>query len=71
MGDLSRGMALCFILVFIIATAVGSTLPEFGNLLATKIGVRAHFFNVYFLVLGIVGIGLALYLGYTGGGSGS
>ena len=68
MGDLSRILALCFILIFLVGTAIGSVLPEFGNILATKIGIRAHFFNVYFFVLGIVGIGLALYLGYRSGG---
>jgi len=68
MGDLSRILALCFILIFLVGTAIGSVLPEFGNILATKIGIRAHFFNVYFFVLGIVGIGLALYLGYRAGG---
>ena len=66
LGNTARGLAFCFILVFIVATAIGSMAPEFGNLLATKIGIRAHFFNVYFLVLGIVGIGVALYLGYRG-----
>lgn len=68
LGDLARGMASGAVLVFLAGTAVSSVLPEFGNLLAHKIGVRAHFFNVYFLVLGILGIGLALYLGYRGGG---
>jgi len=68
MGFETRGLALCFILVFLVATAVGSMAPEFGNLLAAKIGIRAHFFNIYFLVLGFVGIGLALYLGYRAGG---
>ena len=68
MGCETRGLALCFILVFLVAAAVGSALPEFGNLLAAKIGIRAHFFNIYFLVLGVMGIGLALYLGYMGGG---
>ena len=71
LGDTARGLALCFILVFLVGTAVGSVLPEFGNLLAQKIGIRAHFFNVHFLVLGIMGISVALYLGYTDGGSGS
>ena len=71
LGNSARGLALCFILVFLVGTAVGSMAPEFGNLLAKKVGVWAHFFNVYFLVLGILGIGVALYLGYTGSGSGS
>ena len=68
LGNTARGLALCFILVFLVATAVGSALPEFGNLLATRIGIRAHFFNVYFLVMGVVGVGVALYLGYRYGG---
>ncbi len=68
MGDLSRVLALCFILVFIVATAIGSALPEFGNILATRIGIRAHFFNAYFLVLGIMGVGVALYLGHRASG---
>ena len=68
MGNLSRSMALCFILIFLISTAIGSMAPEFGNLLAAKINVRAHFFNIYFLVLGVLGVGMALYLGYRAGG---
>ena len=68
MGFETRGLALCFILVFLIGTAIGSVLPEFGNLLAARFSIRAHFFNVYFLVLGILGISLALYLGYRAGG---
>ena len=68
MGYETRGLALCFILVFLIATAIGSMAPEFGNLLAQRIGIRAHFFNVYFLVMGVVGVGVALYLGYRYGG---
>jgi len=68
MGDLSRDMALLAILVFLVGTAVGSVLPEFGNLLAHKISVGSHQFNVVFLALGIAGIGVALYLGYTQGG---
>ena len=71
MGIGARALAPGIVLVFILATAIGSALPEFGNLMAQKIGIRAHFFNVYFLVLGIVGISMALYLGYTQGGNGS
>ncbi len=68
MGDLSRGVALCIILVFLVGTTIGSALPEFGNLVATRISIRSHSFNIFFLALGIVGIGVALYLGYTGSG---
>ena len=65
MGDLSRVMALCIILIFLIGTAIGSALPEFGNLLAHRISVGSHSFNILFLAVGIVGVGVALYLGYT------
>ena len=68
LGNTARELAFYFIFVFLISTAIGSVLPEFGNLLAAKIGIRAHFFNVYFFTLGVVGIGLALYLGYRAGG---
>lgn len=64
MDIMSRGMALGVISVFFIGTAIGSVLPEFGNLLAQKLDVRPHSFNIVFLVVGIIGIGVALYLGH-------
>jgi len=67
MGCDARTMALYVILIFFIGTAIGSVLPEFGNLLAQRLGIGAHQFNVVFLALGIVGIGVALYLGYRCG----
>lgn len=63
-GNMSRGTALLLVVVFLIGTAVGSILPEFGNILARKAGVWAHYFNIYFLIIGIIGVVLALYLGY-------
>ena len=68
MGDVPRSVALYFIPVFLIGTAVGSTLPEFGNILAERLGLWAHRFNIVFLALGIAGVGLALYLGYRSSG---
>ena len=68
MGDIPRSLAFLAVFVFFCATAIGSVLPEFGNLLAQRLGMWEHFFNIYFLVLGITGIGLALYLGYRAGG---
>ncbi len=68
MGDLSRSMAFIIIIIILSSTAIGSMLPEAGNILAGKIGVRAHFFNVFFLALGIIGVGMAFYLGYKHGG---
>jgi len=68
MGCDARTMALCIVLIFFAGTAIGSVLPEFGNIVATRIGVGAHQFNIVFLALGIAGIGLALYLGYRCGG---
>jgi len=64
MGCSTRVMALVIIVVFLGATAVGSVLPEFGNLLATRLSLRAHQFNILFCAVGIIGVGLALYLGY-------
>jgi len=71
LDSLSRGLALLAVLIFLVGTAVGSVLPEFGNLLAQRVGVRSHQFNGIFLALGIAGIGMALYLGYTRCGTGS
>lgn len=64
MGDISRSMALLFIIIFLIGTAVGSILPEFGTILADFFDQRAHKYNIYFFILGILGIVLSLYLGY-------
>ena len=64
MGGLSRIMALGAIGLFLACTAIGSVLPEFGNLLAQKVNLRAHYFNIFFLIVGIIGVGVALYLGY-------
>jgi len=71
MGNDARIMALGIILVFFIGTGIGSALPEFGNLVATRINIGSHSFNVLFLALGIIGIGVALYLGYTYRGTGT
>ena len=61
MGSLTRVMALWLV----IGTLIGSILPEFGNMLAIKLQLEyTHYFNKYFLVVGILGIlgfGLALY----------
>ncbi len=64
----SRVMAFCTIAVFFGATAVGSILPEFGNIMAKRLNLEPHFFNPFFLAMGIAGIGLALYLGFKSGG---
>ena len=65
MGDLPRVVALRAILIFLACIALGSVLPEFGNLLAIRLGNDAHSFNILFLILGLIGVGMALYLGYT------
>jgi len=61
MGSLARTMAFWLV----IGTFIGSVLPEFGNLLALKLHLEyTHYFNKYFLVVGVLGIlgfGLALY----------
>jgi len=64
MGIEARAVALCIILIFFIGTGIGSALPEFGNLVATRLGIGGHSFNILFLALGVLGIGVALYLGY-------
>lgn len=64
MGFVSRSMAFHIIAIFLVATAVGSVLPEFGNALAIQLDKWTHTFNVVFLIVGIIGISVALYLGY-------
>ena len=64
MGIRSRGLAFSIILVFFCGTLFGSLLPEVGSVLAHHMGIFSHTFNPYFLALGIIGIGVALYLGY-------
>lgn len=63
-GFVSRSMAFHIIAIFLVATAVGSVLPEFGNALAIQLDKWSHTFNPVFLIVGIIGIGVALYLGY-------
>ena len=56
----TRGIAL---LVFI-AIPLGNLLCELGNLLAIRLGLHPHYFNKYFLVIGILGMlcfGFALF----------
>lgn len=64
MGHPARILALCFF----IGTIIGSMLPEFGNIATQWFKIaEAHYFNRYFLVvglLGIVGFGVALYFRY-------
>jgi len=50
LGHLSRVLALRIVLVILIGTAIGSVLPEFGNVLAARIDIGAHAFNIIFLV---------------------
>ena len=68
LGRGTRSMAFFIIFMFLCGTAIGSVLPEFGNLLATRLDIGAHSFNIIFLFMGIAGIGVALYLGYHAGG---
>ena len=64
-------MALRTIIILLTGTAIGSMAPEFGDIVAVRLGIRAHAFNTLFLALGIAGIGVALYLGYTQCSNGS
>ena len=64
LGFLTRSVALRVIVVFFGGTFIGSILPEFGNVLAERLGLWSHQFNVFFLTLGIIGIVLACVIGY-------
>lgn len=62
-GDSTRIMALA--LVFIIV--FGASLPELGNILAYKLGLKnAHYFNKFFLVGGLVAFAICSYALYSG-----
>ena len=65
-GNTTRSMAFRIVSVILIGTAVGSVLPETGNLAVLYItkGTDAHVFNIVFLIIGIIGIVLALFIGY-------
>ncbi len=67
MGITARSMALFIVVIFLVGTLVGSVLPEFGDVLALRLKLPPHFFNIWFFVLGWVCIGLALYFGYRSG----
>ncbi len=67
LGNSARGMALRIIAVFLGGTLVGSLAPETGNFLAYALKLprgEGHFFNPFFLILGIIGIVLACVFGY-------
>ncbi len=67
MGDFTRGLAFSFVVIFFIGTFIGSVLPESGNYLAKYLGISSHSFNIFFLFVGILGIGLALCFGLKNG----
>ena len=59
-GHSSRNIAF----LVLIAVPVGNLLCESGNLLAVWLGFASHYFNQWFLVIGIVGVigfGIALF----------
>jgi hypothetical protein len=62
MGNKSRVMALQFIYLFFFVTFIGSITPEFGNIVAGKLNLYPHIFNIGFLIVGFTVFGLALYL---------
>jgi len=51
-GDTARSVAL-FILI---AVLVGNLLCESGNLLAIRLALPGHYFNKWFLVIGLLGM---------------
>ena len=62
MDSIARKLALPVVLVFLVGTLLGSLLPEFGNILAAKLGLTSHGFNPCFLAVGIAGTMLALFI---------
>ncbi|MBA7499249.1 hypothetical protein ES704_01989 [subsurface metagenome] len=61
MGNRTRTLAFWMVT----ATLIGSIAPEFGNLVALQTKVHPHYYNRYFLVVGVLGIlgyGLALLI---------
>ncbi len=63
MGRFTRKLALRTFLIFLIGTAIGSTLPELGDVLAVHLKIEPHFFNIFFLCVGFVGVVLAYFVG--------
>ncbi len=64
----TRKLAHRSVIVILVATIVGSLLPEPADLVALWLQISPHAFNYLFLALGFMGIGVALYLGYQSGG---
>lgn len=67
MDNISRGLAFRIIAVFFLGTLVGSLLPETGVIAAHYLQIpeaSAHIFNPIFLAFGVLGVCLALYIGY-------
>ena len=61
-GHSPRNIAL----LLLVAVPIGNLLCESGNLLAGALGLTSHYFNPWFLVIGIAGIlgfGFALFRG--------
>lgn len=51
-------------LYLFITILIGNLLCDLGNLLAKGLGLKPHYFNIWFLYLGLVGMcyfGIALY----------
>lgn len=64
MGNTARGMAFRTIAVILAGTAIGSMLPETGNVAAGIFNLPAHIFNQVFLIVGVTGVMLALFTGH-------
>lgn len=59
-GNTSRKLAL----YLFVAIPLGNLLCELGNLLAGSLGLKVHYFNIWFLVIGVLGMccfGFALF----------
>ena len=64
MGNTTRSLAFRTIVVILAGTAVGSMLPEMGNVVAGTLNLPAHIFNQVFLFVGVTGVMLALFTGH-------
>lgn len=53
-----------FTLFVFVSILIGNLLLELGDLLAIKMGLTSHYFNIWFLcagILGLLGFSIALY----------
>jgi hypothetical protein len=67
MDSASRKLAHRSLVVIVISTALGSLLPEPADVVALWLKIYPHTFNYLFLAIGVIGVGVALLIGYRNG----